>query len=157
MFPQKIGWKSMQYTLWCEVFGKMRLDHIPAVLNNVIGRVCTTILFSIFFVLCRGEILYSNTGENWGSAVDYLLWPCGIKVGKMPVVYAHVLKVYPFWLWERGGNALWHGFCEVSCKFIMLTLWEWLPASFLSSSAQQFAPEMLFVAVKYILFLCFFF
>jgi len=80
----------------------------------------------------------------------------GQRFGKSPDVYALVLNIYPSDLRVRGGNALWHGFCEVSCKFIILTLWEWCTASFLSDSAQQFAPEMLFVAVKYILFLRFF-
>lgn len=45
------------------------------------------------------------------------------------------------------------GFCKILWKFI---LWKWCTASFLHGSAHQFAPEMLFVAVKYILFLHFY-
>lgn len=91
MLPPKFGPSSTQYILWCEAFHKMRIDYVPAVLNTITGRGHAT-LFSIF-VLCRGD---SEPGENCGSAVDYLLWPCGTEVGKMPDVYAHVLKVYPF-------------------------------------------------------------
>lgn len=38
MLPKNLGPRSMWYTLWCEPFGKMRLDHIPDVLNNMVGR-----------------------------------------------------------------------------------------------------------------------
>lgn len=107
-------------------------------------------------MLCGGELLASRTGEGCGAAVDRALCTCGTEVGRMPDVYAHVQKVYPFWLWEGGGKALRRCFCEVSCEFITLPAWEWCAAGFLCGSAQWLAPEMLSVAVKYILFLCFF-
>lgn len=140
----------MEYTLWCETFGKRRLDHITARLNSVIGRGCITVQH--FFVLCSREIWTPRLVRIVDQQQNTCAGLVGQRLGKCQVFMPIGWKYIPSDL-EGDGNVLWHGLCEVLSKFVILTLWE--AASFLSGSAQQFAPEMLFVPVNYLLFLCF--
>lgn len=118
MLLQKSGPRRMWYMLWCKAFGKMRLDHIPAVVNHVKERGCVTVQqYSCF---AEGEFLTSRlvriVAHQWTACSGIVdrgwedsrcLCPC--------------VKARPFWLWEGGGSALGHGFCEVTCKFIILS------------------------------------
>lgn len=113
--------KSGPGRMWCilrKAFGKMRLDHIPAVVNNVRERGCVTVQQ----FLCFAE------GEFWTPRVVRIVdhqWTTCSGIGDRGWENSRCLcpcvKAWPSWLWEGGGSALGYGFCEVTCEFIILS------------------------------------